>query len=302
MKRILYIILLNIVTVGALAQSNIRLNNYWENLYSINPAAIDNQYRVLVSLGDRKQWIGFPGAPNTIYASATTYVEQFNTQLGVRLFRDNIGYTSTTHAALSYAYAVKLDDIWTLNMGLAGNLHSLSYDVDKINTGSIPDTKVYQILQNTNDYSAEVGAELVSTQWRFGASGQNLFSIFSKEKAKQYPYTTFLYGKYRTRNGTLLDTGAGISGIQTGNLYQVEVNATGFLKNYDQEDLMHFGIFYRTMREMGAIFGINLGSSLYLSYSCDFNISGIARSSAGTHELILVLKLNKIINCRCNQY
>lgn len=302
MRKLTYILLLILIGTNASAQSNIRINDYWDNLYSINPAAINNQYGAIISIADRQQWAGVEGAPNTVFASASTFIEKLHTQLGAKVYKDKIGYTSTTNVGLSYAYAVTLDASWTLNLGLSGNLHSLSYDASRIKLETSDDPMAYQILQNSNEFNAETGIELVSKPWRFGASCQNLFSLFSGSKNKQFPYSNFLYARYRNYNTSLFDHSYSVCGIQTGNLYQGEFMASAYLKNYEQEDLFQFSLFYRTMNEMGTILGVNLGKTMSLSYSFDFNVSGISRGSVGTHELMLTLKLNKIEFCRCNQY
>ena len=299
MKKILLISLFSIFSVGMWSQSNIRLNNYWDNLYSINPASINNQYTAMVTIADRKQWSGFEGAPNSVFASASAYIEHYATQVGVKLVRDKIGYTSTSNLGLTYAYAVTLDTEWKLNLGLSGNIHSLSYDLDQINLASTDDPKVYRVLQNANDFNTDIGFEFVSKSLLIGGSSQNFISLFAPEKNRTYPYTNFLYTMYRNLSDNMLDFGFGANAIQNRNLYQMELNTTAYLKNYEMEDLFKFGLFYRTKNEMGAILGANLGNSLYVSYSYDFNLGGISHSSLGTHELMLILKLGKIDNCRC---
>ena len=112
------------------AQSNVRLNNFWDNLYSINPAYITNKYLGSIGIAARKQWMGFPGAPSTYLVTGTLVLDKLNTQFGVKAYEDMIGYTHTSSASLSYAYAVNLNDDWRLHLGVAASFQSLWYDMD----------------------------------------------------------------------------------------------------------------------------------------------------------------------------
>jgi len=71
MKRILVILTYLFLSIVGFSQSNIRLNDYWENTYYINPASIYSLYQYTASAGARMQWIGFAGAPNTGFFTTT---------------------------------------------------------------------------------------------------------------------------------------------------------------------------------------------------------------------------------------
>jgi hypothetical protein len=63
--------------------------------------------------------------------------------------------------------------------------------------------------------------------------------------------------------------------------------------NDEDRDAFQVSLLYRTRNEMGAILGMNLNSQFHISYSYDFNVSGIARYSTGSHELMLVYRMDK---------
>ena len=76
MNRLLFFILLICTFQLTSGQSNTRMNNYWDNTYYINPAAVNSKYATVVSVVARKQWFGVDGAPTTFFASGTTYVDK----------------------------------------------------------------------------------------------------------------------------------------------------------------------------------------------------------------------------------
>jgi len=296
MKKAALLILFCIVSLMTNAQSNIRVNNYWENTYYINPASINDMYMYVLSATARKQWFSFPGAPNTLFATGTLYLDRMNTQFGIKAVTDKIGYTSTSNIALSYAYALTVHRNWRLYLGMAVSFQSLSYDMAEANLNAIYDPAVYEHLSRLNNYNADVGVELVINSLKIGASGQNIFSAFTSENGQQVN-VNFIYAMYRDQSRKFFNLGYGVCGIQNGKLFQLEFNATSYFKLSNESDLFQAGVFYRTRSELGAILGVNLSPAIQMYYSYDFNVSGISRSSIGTHELMLVLKLNKYSDC-----
>jgi len=297
MKKVIILFIFNIICLLVIAQSNIRLNDYWDNTYYINPASIDEEYMTVFSVAARKQWYQFPGAPNTLFASGTLFLDKLNTQFGLKTFVDKIGYTSTSNVSLSYAYVMTVNRRWRLQMGLAVNYQNLSYDMSKVNMYDLTDPTVFNNLARQNNYNADLGAELVMQSLKIGVSGQNIFSMFT-DKTEQQVNTNYLYAKYRDKTPSFINWGYGLCGIQTGSLLQLELNTTAYFKFApDANDLFQAGLFYRTRSEMGTILGISLSEAIQLYYSYDYNVSGISRRSVGTHELMLVLKLNKNSEC-----
>jgi hypothetical protein len=104
-------------------------------------------------------------------------------------------------------------------------------------------------------------------------------------------------------SNNVVDFGLGVCGIQYSNMYQAEFNLTGYFKVGQRSglsetpDLFDIGLFYRTKSEAGVILGIDLSDAIHLSYSYDYNVSGINRSSIGTNELMITYNLSKKTVC-----
>ena len=292
MGKILYILAFNILTISIVAQSNIRINNHLENPYYINPAAIDDDGSLVLSMTARKQWIGFPGSPATIYATGTTYLENIRAQFGVKIFNDKIGISNTFNIALSYAYSVKLHTNWQLHLGIAASYQNLSYDLSDLSSSSIDDPTFNSKLLKDNNYNSDAGAQLTNKEFTVGISSLNLLSIFFEENKIQNN-ANYLYAKYRYVTPDPINVQGGITAIQFNRSIQMEYNLTAFFNSYRHKDIFQIGLFYRTQSEMGTIFGLNLGDLMHLWYSFDYNVSGISRNTVGTHEIMLVYKLDK---------
>ncbi len=297
MKREILIILFFIICSFIYGQDNIRLNNYWWEPYIINPAAMEKDHLAEFTLAGRKQWILFPGAPATLYASGSLYLDEMHTQFGLKILQDKIGYTSTSNISLTYAYAIRLNYNWRVHLGLALDIQMISYDLSQIKSPTQGDPFIYERLMKANYFNSDIGFEVTNKIWRFGMASQNLFSLFKTDNLN-FVNTNFIYGGYREYNHDYVNLGYGISGIQYKNLYQAEINLTGYFKVTRESNAFQLGLLYRTWNELGFMFGINLSKNLFLYYNYDYDFGGISNNSLGSHEIMLVYNIEKVFKCR----
>ncbi len=152
-------------------------------------------------------------------------------------------------------------------------------------------------VQIRYNFNANAGIELTHKFWRFGFASNNIFSLFYPIN-KQFTNTNFLYATLHEFNHDYVNLGYGICAIENANIYQMEFNLTGYFKVTPETDAFQLGLFYRTWNEIGFIFGIDLTSNLKLTYSYDYNISGISSSSFGSHEIIFSYRLDRVWKCK----
>jgi len=296
MRKYILFLIFHLQVMMIVAQSDIRLNNDWNKTYIINPASIADQYLAEFNMSARKQWVGFDGAPTTLFASGTLYLDKLHTQFGLKIMQDKIGFTSTTDVDLTYAYALTVNDDWKLNMGLGLNFQSIAYDVSLVNSATATDPTVLSGLLNQSYINSQIGAELINKSWRFGIAGQNLNSLIVPIN-KLFINTNFIYAIYRDSHHDTFNLGYGVCGIQYSNIYQMEFNLTGYFKSPVDREPLQLGLIYRTWSEIGVLFGLDISKNLRVSYSYDYNVIGISRSSFGTHELMLTYRIDKAPKC-----
>lgn len=286
------------------SQSNIRLDNYWENTYYINPASIYSEYKFMAGVAGRKQWIGFPGAPSTEYFIFTGKINTKENiqvgQLGLKIYNDVVGFTRLINVSTSYSYSVRLNKRLLMNLGVAYKIQNYSYDLTKSHRVISDDPLISLLENNQNTYNSDIGVEFVSNSFLFGAALQNLMSLFSEENPLQ-SNSNLLYVMHRTNKDYSFYLQSGICAIQNENLYQMEFTLTGFVNPKKHPDLFQLGFFYRTGKEFGVLFGADLGNSLRLACSYDYNISGISHKSFGTPEILLTWKFGKLRDCECRE-
>jgi len=303
MKNNVSLILFNLLCLIGFSQSNIRLNNYWDNTYYINPASIYSEYQFVASGAARKQWIGFPGAPETEYltfaARIYTNTAQSNQigQIGLKVYHDKIGYTEFLNISPSYSFSFRLNTNWLMNLGAAYKIQSTTYDLTKATIESGGDPVITGIETKWSDHNADLGVEFVGNSLLFGAAIQNLMSLFINENSLQ-TNSNLLYGMYRREIDKSFNLLLGICAIQNENLLQGEFNVSGILKA-KKLPVIQLGVLYRTKKEIGALLGVDLNKSVRLAISYDYHIGDISNGSFGTPEILLVWKFGKINDCEC---
>jgi len=211
--------------------------------------------------------------------------------------QDKVGFTSTTNIGLTYAYAARVNDDWKLNMGLGLNFQMLGYDVSKVISPDPNDPTVLNGLINQNNINSDIGFELTNKDYKFGLASQNIFTLFSPV-SKMFPNTNFVYAMYHDSGQNPFTVGYGVCGIQYSNIYQMEFNLTGYFKPNGSTNPFQVGLVYRTWSEVGALFGFDISHNFRVSYSYDYNFSGISNASFGTHELMLTYRLDKVYKCK----
>jgi type IX secretion system PorP/SprF family membrane protein len=186
---------------------------------------------------------------------------------------------------------------WRINFGSAYKIQNISYDFSKAVTEEENDPVISDVEKKWNGNNMDLGIEFISNTLVLGLSSQNLISVFNTENSLQ-TNTNFLYGMYKRDIDSFFSLLLGICAINNVNIYQAEFNVTGIV--YSKKlPVFRLGVFYRTKKEMGALFGIDLSKTVRLAMSYDYHVGDISYSSYGTPEVLLLWKFGKLKNCDC---
>lgn len=319
MKKLLSILLLSAVATCLVAQSNMQLNNFWENTYFINPASINEKYNTELALATRQLWAGNEGAASTAFGSASIYDQDMRSQFGLKVIGDHIGYTTRFDGALTYAYSLFLSKDVHLHMGLGLGYQFLTYDLSQVRTSDPLDLIPYRNLKERSNFNSDMGMELYTKNLRIGFSGQHLFSTFSLVDSLLGNSTFYAYVNYKEDLKKYMNMSYGVclidnhgrytdsTGLYPRDVYQLHLTTSAYFKVTPTAPVFNFGAYTRLpinyagkryIPEIGGLFGIEIGDNTYLTYSVDFNMSNINRNSIGTHELMLTYKFNHRRKCR----
>lgn len=287
---------------------------YWENPYYISPASVNLDYKAFFSLAGRKQWVGLKGAPATFFATGALYLEDYRTQLGVKVLKDKIGYINTLDFSFSYAYVLRLSWNSFLNFGIAGAWQTQSIDRGEVAVEN-PDDPILSSdrFKGLQDWNADLGVEYVyDKSFIVGIASQNLMS-FVRDEPYIWGGVNYVYARYRTRSlGRAFDAGRyrtrsfsksydmeyGVCAKQYKDDFQVDGMVSLYINRENQEEKFQFSLFGRTVGEVGVLAGFKLVSDLKFLFTYDYNFKALSGNSSGSFEVMITYPIHRNSTCR----
>ena len=95
-----------LISVNLLSQSNPKLSNYEFSPLIYNPAFAGSDDGLTISSVYSTQWMGFEGAPETQFFAIHSMVKP-KIGVGIEIFNDKIGATKETKLLANFAYKIK---------------------------------------------------------------------------------------------------------------------------------------------------------------------------------------------------
>ena len=300
MKRVfLFIIALITCTVGARAQDDVQLSQYFLGMGYYNPAYAGTTGDLNMLGFFRQQWIGMPQAGTSFFVIADMPLTFGKTNHGVGLVvnTESIGLFQNTKVAVQYAYKQKLFG-GTLSIGLQGGICNKGFDGTKV---YIPESDYHQMEDeaiprtSVQAMALDVNAGVYYTHKHFyvGFGATHLTSPEMQFEENAYTY---------------LSTGLNLTGgynIQFNNpLYELQPSV--FLKTDMQtfqaditarmvyNKMFNGGLSWRVNESVVVLLGATFGR-LQVGYAYDFPTTAILKASTGSHEVVVryQLKLKK---------
>ncbi|MEL6632117.1 MAG: type IX secretion system membrane protein PorP/SprF [Bacteroidota bacterium] len=318
MKRILSLIFILCLAIGAFGQQRSLYSQYMLNPFSFNPAYAGIEDAVPIHLSLRQQWIGIREAPVTQMVTADSYLG-LNTAIGGSFFNEVTGPTRRTGLTFGGAYHMYLGRYGrksgrrynaryraskerreVLSFGLSGMLYQQQLGRNQLITEEPDDPALLQGTYNQLLPDVNFGIFYNYRElWYLG------FSILHLAQPSPYltesrPVRTF----YLTAGGNfpiadevylqpsfLLQSIAPFWSFQGGNLpaytlpFQVDIGTRVMFR-----DVFWFGASYRHQDAAVAMVGVRQGK-LDIGYSYDYTVSALAPFSNGSHEISVTLSV-----------
>ena len=277
------------------AQQLPQYSQYMLNDFAMNPAIAGKSmdYWEMKS-NNRYQWVGITDAPRTYVLSLNGPLANRKMGLGGTLFTDIVGPTRRLGINFSYAYSLKINETYKLNLGISAGV--LQYSVD----GHKLILQDYSDLVLTSQYKSALlpdfgtGAYLYSDKIFVSLSIPQLYNAQVKFKDTQHSDLSrirphfYLFGGYK---------------IDLQNNFEIEPSI--MLKWRDPtpmkidlglravyRKIVWLGAYFRTRDAISAIVGYLHNDQLMVGYSFDFTTTRLRNYSTGTHEIMLGLKFN----------
>lgn len=282
-------------------QQNTQYTQYVLNNFLLNPAVGGTENYWNLKAGYRNQWIGFTGAPRTMFVSingpvyskskSKTRFKKPHHGVGGYVFKETIGTFRWIGGYFSYSYHLMITKEITASLGiftgvkqfLIGEFEFIQSKSDALNaSGSrkyIPDGNAGVWVHSDYFFAGAAVNQIFQTK----LGSPNPIVIGNIGKFNHY----FLTGGYKFEMDLEFDFVPSVM-IKSVNLssFQFDVN---FKLKY--KDIIWGGLSYRHQDAVAALIGFTVREKLDFGYSYDFTISKLRNPSAGSHEVIVGLRI-----------
>ncbi len=306
-----YFIILALLVLGfhseSRAQGNIELNQKWLCRSFFNPAATGNvPYLELYAVG-RQQWVGVKGAPFTAILHAHSFLQDFNSGVGLSVSNDMIGFYSVLNAKASYAFHIFPDRFSALSFGLSGGILSSWRDNSKIDLMEPSDPDYNPDFHSQVNPDFDIGIEYRNRWFRSGISvmhllghhqtlngvyvGQNFYAYVSArfDLTEQFSIMPSAFSLY-SAEWHQLEAGAIL-------YYKKRRGTPAFIRLREEStntyDLLWVGLYLRQHGDIALLAGISLNENMRIGYSYDHTFLGNSRAfNTSSHEIMLSYRIN----------
>ena len=157
MRYYIVLVILMVVSIECVqGQQDPQYSQYMFNTLALNPAYAGSRDVVSATALFRKQWVNTPGSPATGTFSVDAPFKKEKIGVGLLVFNDRIGITSTTGVYGSYAFRMRLKK-GTLALGLQGGFSQFKADYSSV------------VLDQNNSYDGAFSSNFNKFMPNFGA-------------------------------------------------------------------------------------------------------------------------------------
>ena len=290
MKKPLIILLLLITfSLNVRSQQDPMYSMYMFNMMAINPAYAGTSDHLVATGLFRRQWVNFPGSPQTATFTAHSPLKNEKLGLGVSFVNDRLGDMNTNALMAAYSYHIRFRKS-RLSMGLQAGARNFS-----INLNELKLSPVYQyddaFANNVNTWSFNFGSGIFwySDKFYLGFSLPHIQNnILSNQQlntvyvARLRTHTTLAGGYVININPLLKLKPSFLIKNVGGAPLQVDLNA-----NIYWLDILGFGFSYRSASAFVFLTEIQLNKNFKLGYAFDQMGNRMSGYTGGTHEIML---------------
>jgi type IX secretion system PorP/SprF family membrane protein len=291
MKKRVLAIAVSFVSLTLFAQQTPQSNVYGYNKYSINPAFVGSSNCTEINFSHLNQWVKIDGAPLTSLVSVNSRIGK-SFGLGGQILIDKIGMLQQISGLGTVSYGLNFGD-HNIRLGV-----SVGYNQYRVNPSSAiafdnQDPIVNGGLQSAGALNTEIGLAYVWKNLELAIASKQLlqtYSNFGYNNLQGYGLRRHISGLvgYRIGINDKWSVKPSVWAKGTNNGYQFDINA-----DVNYKDLFYGGLGYRTNVGMIARVGMNIQKLFFIGYAYETPMSNIASYSAGSHEIIIGLRLCK---------
>jgi type IX secretion system PorP/SprF family membrane protein len=268
---------------------------------TVNPGFAGSNGIINLSLLNRYQWVGFPGAPvtNVFNVDASVHLIGSKDGIGVSIIKDVIGFEKNISVGLNYSWRTKIAE-GTLGTGISLGFMNKNINMSDLNRWSdmssfnstdpgLPQSETSGVLTDIG-----VGLYYQCKNFDLALSARHLNQpILSFEESGRYTMKRHYYlsGSYTIKMANEMFEALPSFFFKTdATTWQADMNIT---VQYDKR--IWGGVGYRVDDAIIIMAGTELWNGIKFGYSYDISISSLSSYNAGSHEFFIAYSviLNK---------
>jgi len=282
MKKIFTFLIAAVIANNLSAQQMPQYSQYMFNGLAINPAYAGSKDYLSVAALYRKQWVNFPGAPETQTFSIHAPVSEGKMGLGFTFVNDKIGKSSKRMDFYGhYAFHIETGS-GVLALGIQGGATQFSTKFSELRVFDVGDNVVANGDETEFVPNAGAGLYYYSETFYAGASVPQLLSTTPKSGPKNVSHYFFTTGivlggsdNFKVKPSVLLKY------VQNAPM-QYDINANVFIGK-----IIGVGVSYRAEDAIVGLLSLQLTPQLRFGYSYDLTQTEIKDYGTGSHEFML---------------
>jgi len=272
------------------AQQDVQFTQFANNKIFYNPGVTGAGDAICLSAAHRSQWVGFDNAPTTQNFSANIPLNFLHGGLALNFTNDMIGYFQDITVGVGYGYQMNLAG-GTLGLGLRADFRNKN-----VTSGvwappqTMNDPSLVALGSTSMATDLSFGAYYQQETWYAGLSSTRLLETKDILNATGGSANAQIRGQrhYYFMGGYNLDLGNGIvlqpaAMVKTDLVTtQLDINAAATYNNQ-----IWGGVTYRVYDALAIMAGYQITKDLRATYSYDLTTSSLAKSSSGSHEIMM---------------
>ena len=298
MKKILITLLIIGGGFSGLSQNLFHMGQYAIHQPFLNPASMGSMETINLAMLYKTQWVKFDGAPN---------LQGFNFNMplgnakknfiGLNLLNDKAGLNNSTEVSANYAYKIKTSSNSRLIFSASASLNMVSSDLSNASTidandplyttntptFALPNFKFSTYFYRKKFYLGFVAPNILENKVIDVNGTPDGFYGFNPKNMHYY-----LHGGYKFdfKNDNSIITSFLIKEV-SGAPIQFDFNLNTMFK-----ERFGLGLTVRSSKDVMGVLSMYLLPELLLSYGYEYAFSAISKFSSGTHEVLLIYKIN----------
>tara|TARA_B110000046_G_scaffold106737_1_gene114154 strand:+ start:5009 stop:5950 length:942 start_codon:yes stop_codon:yes gene_type:complete len=293
MKKILFSIFGLLLSGLIFGQQHTSYTQYTLNQFALNPAVAGLEKCTQTSFGTRRQWSGFEGAPEHVFASFNTRLnkaDQFPKNfhgIGAYVSKDLIGFTNYSMLKISYAFHLKMSRNYHFSAGIFAGVHYQKTSFNNLRIRDRSNDPAINSQERSSIIFPEVSPGVFIHNNKFFA-GLSMFQqyptrikeIGTRENRLAVHY--FLMIGYKIEGEVLNYTPSMLVSFAAFAPPTIDLTLTADYKNKISIALgsKYLNSAYTTVQ-------LNIGGGVKIGYSYEYALTELVRVAPSTHEVIL---------------